>query len=382
MHPSLELMFGHLQGGLLWLSADGRLKYANAKARALGGFEAGQQLADGTLRRAVAAIGSGRHDRPIEMEYLPPAGEQRLLHATAAPALVKGDVFVFLEDAAPHGDALGLSNLMTVIRTDLTPPLEHLVQALDLLQQGRSNAVATEEAVKHGGAIVETLKRLVDLSELWTSDSLLANDRIEVWALLQQAWAQAQAFAQTRRLTVRLINQIAADALPVTYGSAFWIQRVVAESLQAALRAASPGATLDIELRQMGPRVLIVFRNSGMWPAAARQAVLLNDGQARLAPNAPRRVAPPIDAKDLIGLHLSERIIRLHGGLLREEHDDLGLRNFLIDLPTGAPGRLGGDDAAMDAAQAQRYAADLSALMARRRRAQPVSPGQPSPQGG
>ena len=33
-----------------------------------------------------------------------------------------------------------------------------------------------------------------------------------------------------------------------------------------------PTVTLDIELRQMGPRVLIVFRNSGMWPAAARDA--------------------------------------------------------------------------------------------------------------
>lgn len=376
MHPSLELMFGHLQGGLLWLSADGRMKYANAKARALGGFEAGQLLPDGTLRKAVAVIGSGRHDRPIEMEYLPPGGEQRLLHATAAPALVKGEVFVFLEEPAPHGDALALDNLMTVIRSDLTPPLEHLVRSLQLLQQNRTNAVATEEALEHGGVIVETLHRLVDLSQLWASDSLLASDRIAVWTLLQQTWAQSQAFAQTRRISVRLIEQFEAGQGPVVYGSESWIRRVVTESLQAALRAASPGATVDIELRQLGPRVLIVFRNSGMWPAAARDAVMLNDAQARPAAGAPRRVAPPIDAKDLIGLHLCERIIRLHGGLLREEQDELGLRNFLIDLPTGAPGREAGT--AMDAAQAQRYAADLSALMARRRKAQPIAPKEPA----
>jgi hypothetical protein len=54
----------------------------------------------------------------------------------------------------------------------------------------------------------------------------------------------------------------------------------------------------------------------------------------------------------------------LHGGQLREEEED-GMRNFLIDLPTGAPYRA--EDAAMDAAQAQRYAADLATLMARRR---------------
>ena len=53
-----------------------------------------------------------------------------------------------------------------------------------------------------------------------------------------------------------------------------------------------------------------------------------------------------------------------HGGQLREEHDD-GQRNFLIDLPTGAPFRP--EATAADIAQAQVYARDLAALMARRR---------------
>lgn len=372
MHPSLELIFSHLSGGLLWLGADGRIKYANARARQLAGLEVGQQLPDGTLKKAVAVIGSGRHDRPIDMEYLPAAGEQRLLHAQAAPAMTPGDVFVFLDEAAPHGEPLALDNLMTVIRTDLTAPLERLERSLKALRDGHANATAAEEALGQAHVLVDTLKRMVDLSDLWSSDSLLANDRLEVWGLLQQAWQQTQAFAETRRVTVRLVNQIARDEMPVTYGSEFWVRRVVTESLQAALRSAQTGATIDIELRQMGPRVLIVFRNSGMWPAAARNAVMLNDAQARRpAQMRPRGGSTPaqLNAKDLIGLHLCERIIRLHGGLLREEIDELGLRNFLIDLPTGAPGREL-NEAAMDAAQAQRYAADLSALMARRRKAQ------------
>lgn len=281
MHPSLELIFSHLSGGLLWLGADGRIKYANARARQLAGLEVGQQLPDGTLKKAVAVIGSGRHDRPIDMEYLPAAGEQRLLHAQAAPAMTPGDVFVFLDEAAPHGEPLALDNLMTVIRTDLTAPLERLERSLKALRDGHANATAAEEALGQAHVLVDTLKRMVDLSDLWSSDSLLANDRLEVWGLLQQAWQQTQAFAETRRVTVRLVNQIARDEMPVTYGSEFWVRRVVTESLQAALRSAQTGATIDIELRQMGPRVLIVFRNSGMWPAAARNAVMLNDAQAR-----------------------------------------------------------------------------------------------------
>ena len=108
MHPSMEIVFSHLTGGLLWLSADGAIKFANAKARQLSGFEAGQRLPECTLKKAVAVIGSGRHPKPIEMEYLPPAGEARLLRAQAAPALTAGEVFVFLDEAAPHGEPLAL----------------------------------------------------------------------------------------------------------------------------------------------------------------------------------------------------------------------------------------------------------------------------------
>ena len=111
---------------------------------------------------------------------------------------------------------------------------------------------------------------------------------------------------------------------------------------------------------------------SGMWPAAERNAVMLNDANVRRPAGKAVSAAPPVAAKDLIGLHLCERIIRLHGGLLREELDDVGLRNFLIHLPTGAPGREAGA-MALDAAQAQRYASDLSALMARRRKTQPAT---------
>lgn len=372
MHPSLELVFSHLAGGLLWLSADGALKFVNTKATRLSGFQAGQVLPDCMLKKAIAVVGSGRHPKPIEMEYLPPAGEGRLLHAKVAPALSPGDVFVFLDEAAPHGEPLALDNLMTVIRTDLTAPLDRLQRGLQRVKDGDADLDSVTDSAEQAAGIVETLKRMVDLSSLWSSDSLLATDRIEVWSVMQEAWRHVQPFAESRKLTVRLVNQIPEDTMPVTYGSDFWVRRVVAESLQAALRAAGTGATLDIELRQMGPRVLIVFRNSGMWPAAARDAVTLNDGKAPRAASAARPAAAQVNAKDLIGLHLCERIIRLHGGLLREEKDGDGMRNFLIDLPTGAPGRET-HDAQMDAAQAQRYASDLSALMARRRKTQPAA---------
>jgi len=50
---------------------------------------------------------------------------------------------------------------------------------------------------------------------------------------------------------------------------------------------------------------------------------------------------------------------------MREETVD-GVRTLMIDLPTGAPHQP--DQSQLDVAQAQQYARDLAALMARARR--------------
>jgi hypothetical protein len=78
-----------------------------------------------------------------------------------------------------------------------------------------------------------------------------------------------------------------------------------------------------------------------------------------------------LKGRDYIGLRLARQIVALHGGALREENES-GVRNFLIDLPTGAPHRL--EQTQLDIAQAQQYAKDLSALMARARKRNAPAP--------
>lgn len=368
VNPTLSLLFEGLRDGLIWSSASGQIKFANTRAVELCGLKAGQDLPEGRLRKAVQVIAAGKLDNPLEMEFEPPPGARPLLHARVMAALTPGDAFVFLSPPALYGEPLALANLMTVIRTELGGQLKRLENSLDAARQG-ADVGRLGEAIEQSKAVTDTLARLTDLSAIWASESLLADDRIEAWKLLQEVWEQARPFAESRKVSVRMISRMEATTSPIIYGSEFWIRRVMVESLQSALRAAGNGATLDIEMRQMGPRVLVVFRNSGMWAAQARGAVILNDAAARPDASKPAPPRPSVDPKDLIGLALCERILALHGGQLREEVDD-GLRNFLIDLPTGAPHRAE-FDATLDSAQAQRYAADLSALMARGRRPRP-----------
>jgi len=97
---------------------------------------------------------------------------------------------------------------------------------------------------------------------------------------------------------------------------------------------------LDIEHRQLGPRAVVVFRDSGVFDTrdVRSEAIQIGTGQ-KPAPGAKT-------AKPMLGAR-----------------EQIGMRDFLIDLPTGAPHRA--DEAAIDVAQAQQCARDLSALMTR-----------------
>ena len=208
--------------------------------------------------------------------------------------------------------------------------------------------------------VLQTLRKLIDLASVWGSSSLLANDRIELWSLLKEVWTEVEPMAVQRGLKVRFRASGTSDKQTALYGSHEWLKRVFVECMEAAVRAGRGGATLEIEHRQMGPRALVVFRDCGAFaPPPTQDAVAMP-----AAPRGKAAPAPRMAARDQIGLKLCRHIVSLHGGQLREEEEG-GLRNFLIDLPTGAPHR--NDHSQLDVAQAQQYARDLAALMSRAR---------------
>lgn len=347
MHATLAELLENFKAGLLWVQKDGVVRYANADAVARTGLSPGRKLYDPDLLRAVANAVSQQAVAQVQsagaLAGAAKGGAE--LRCRVLPGLARDDAFVLI--AADHGEhGVAFDNLLSVVRSDLRDPLR---------------AARTTLAGEPRGAVdevLDVLDKLVDLADLWASDALLTSDRIEPWPLLQEVWQQVAPLARQRSVTVRFVaHQKEAGDLAAIYGSETWLRRVFQETLSEAVRAARPGDTLDIDYRQMGPRALIVFRDCGAFAAGHSAAVKL-DARATAGGR--------IDAaRQHIGLKLCQHIVSLHGGRLREELED-GLRNFLIDLPTGAPHRAEGGQ--LDIAQAQRYAHDLAALMARARR--------------
>ncbi len=355
MHATLAELLENFKTGLLWVQKDGVVRYANADAGALTGLSPGRRLYDPDLLRAVAQAVATQSVAQLRTPAAQGSGRAGAeLRCRVLPGLSRDDAFVLLsDDGSAHGAAF--DNLLAVVRTDLRDPLRAARNAL----QGGEAVVATPLAA-HVDEVLSVLDKLVDLADLWASDALLDTDRIEPWPLLQDVWREVAPLAAHRSITVRFdAHQRAAGELAAIYGSEAWLRRVFLECLEQAVRAARPGDTLDIDYRQLGPRALIVFRDCGAFAGTSPGAVELPSG---------RGSAPAVraDARAQIGFKLCQHIVALHGGRLREEMDG-GLRNFLIDLPTGAPHR--SDAAQLDIAQAQQYARDLAALMARARHA-------------
>lgn len=356
MHASLAELLEHLNLGLLWVTRDGVVRFANGEAVQRTGLVAGRKLYDPDLMRAVAISVAGQVPRTATAAGSSPDGGSPL-RCRVIPGLAQDDAFVLISADPRQDDGSGFDSLLQAIRSDLREPLQKAQTTLSEVAATEPEPAALDALLDDVSQVLSVVDKLVDLADLWNSGALLATDRVELWPLLQQVWAETEPLAMDRGVKVHFRARADAASLPTLYGSERWLKRVLQECLDAAVRGTRRGASLVIEHRQMGPRALIVFRKSGVF--AMRSTAEAMDLSSSMHPGRPVP-SPQLSAREQIGFKLCRHIVSLHGGYLREEMDD-GVRNFIIDLPTGAPHHDAQQQ--LDIAQAQRYASDLAALM-------------------
>ena len=196
--------------------------------------------------------------------------------------------------------------------------------------------------------------RIHKLSDVWTSNKLIDNERIELWNLVQTVWEQVRPFAQRRGITVVFRSLQDVQDLPTIYGSKFWLTKAIEECLQMVVRMSKDRASITVEHKQLGPRALINIHNSSGFDKNLSNSTVLGSIKKDVASRA---------RQNFIGVELAQHILAIHGGSLREDKSE---NQFIIDVPTGAPMNM--DAAQLEIQQARRYAEDLAALMARSRK--------------
>jgi hypothetical protein len=262
-----------------------------------------------------------------------------------------------LDDLAPV-PAGGGDLLLPLVRSDLLGPLRRAHAALRLVRE-TGDDLAAAALTDEIDMLLQSLDKLVDLAAAPPVDAALASERVLLWTLLQEAWAEVEPLALARGVQVRFTVPGDPSALPSMFGSQAWLHRLFTECLEAGLRASAPGAVLDVEHVQAGTRALVVFRDCAPFQAAGAEP---GDGAM---------------AREHIAQRLCQQIVQLHGGQLRRE-TERGVTDLLIDLPTGAPHQR--DESHLVIAQAQRLAAEREALRERaeKRRAAADNPNRPA----
>lgn len=349
MNPSLTELLENLKPGLLWVSSEGVVRYANSTARERTGLASGRRVLHAELSRAIGAAAVARVPREVAVSGLGDAaadGERAPLLCRVIPGLERDDAFVFIAAADELDDGSAYETLMHALRVDLHEPLRAAQAALAVAREadGAGDGLEIEALLDRIQDLLHVTERLGDLGRLWDRGSVLADERIELWPLLQQVWGEVEPVAQRRCVEVRFSSQSDTHELATLYGSARWIRRVFVECIEGAVRRAEPGRAVDIEHHQAGTRVRIVFRHTGLFESKG---------------------SAPAHGREAIVLRLCRQVLGLHGGRFEELHQD-GRRHLVIELPTGAPHQT--DQAALGLAQAQHYARDLAALMSRARR--------------
>ena len=379
MSTALARFLDALGDEILLLTGEGRVRFANRAARDLPGIAAGVPVPWPEILRHVEGVAHGYARPPITASLDGEGGAHRT--ATLLDGFAGQDLLLVLHDdieAAAYRNVT--ENLFQFLRTELHASFDALAtsaevvaKALPVTQDGETLHEIVTTARARAAELETRLEKLTLLGDLVSHDRLQTDERIVLSELIAQAWARVSPIAQAA--DVRLSTVGVSEALPPVYGSDAWLTRALAELLENAVRASGRKTQVEVDAHQESRYVHLTVRDFGHSPVPRRHGraylpfvTALEPESAKPSSKAP--AAPKPKAGLGVGLALVERVLELHGGHLRvgDPHDDCTA--FVMELPTGAP------HAAVPGVQleqAQRYAVDMAALLARQQAAKAVA---------
>lgn len=362
MNNAFRLLFDQIHSGVVWIGRNGHVRYANKAAVQMTPFMLDQPLIDPHANRAVRDAIQGLVQLPYKFELRTQESNPDIVTAVVIPAPVGNDLMLVLNNVSrEQWFNFALENLIRYFEADLAQPIDLLMKDLTQIHTGADRLLprSVEQMTAHSAELSTKLGLLRDLVKVFGSGAIQCNDRLSMSQLLKNAQASLAPLLSERNVKLDVSNSAADDL--IVYGSEAWLPRAIEEFVDHAVRAASPGAVIQLTLSGTGARVVLRSRNRGFVSDRDRRKAFVPFGVG----DDPRQATPRI------GMALARLVVEEHGGSVRIEDDD-DMVDFVLELPAGAPAA---QEAQLSAAQAQRYAHDMAKLMSRvgqqRRKADP-----------
>jgi len=367
MNPQMKRLFHTVRDGLFIVSREADVHFANEAALRLIPATLGHRIPNPDIERMVKSVVSGYtalpHAEDIELgsDCLVADADVIRAHLMASP--VGTDLVVILHNLTESQFFdTAMSNFSSLIQRECGSDMDALSSALEALEQQIDTADAGQiahlrAAVKKAGhSVFDTVGKLAGLAALSDGEALVAEERIVVAAWLSRTAEYCRRVANERQVRILIDSKV--EDLPPVYGSEKWLDRVLIECIDNAVRYGAQGSEVYLAAFAQGQHVRISVRNMGAAgvPAHLRQRLLRPLFRGK---NASVAGEPGLG----LGLSLAKQVVELHGGRLVIDQPETDEIECAIEMPTGAPKN---DSRQLDLEQAQRYARDLAQLMQRR----------------
>lgn len=356
MNEAFRQLFDQVKSGVVWVQRDGTVRYANKAAVQMTPVMLGQPMMDPVADRTIKAGAQGMLKLPFQFELTTQEAHPDSIRAVLIGAPVGNDLMVVLNNVSEERwYSQALENLIGYIEAEMAHPIEALAQKLpqiaQLLQrQGSSQELAA--LVEDATSLSAKLGKLRDLVSVFGESAIQRDERILLSDLLRRAVGEVMPAARARNITLSLSGM--SEELPAIYGSAHWLSKAMSEYLEQSVRSAQSGDLIELSIQAVGARVNVRARNQGLF-------VSHHERRGAFVPFGVGDTGKSGEARQGIGLALSQRILEQHGGCVRIE-DEFDSVDFVLELPAGAPST---QDAQLSVEQAHRYARDMSELLAR-----------------
>lgn len=356
MNEAFRQLFDQIKSGIVWVQRDGIVKYANKAAVQLTPCMLGRPFLDPKLDRTIKSAGQDLIRMPFLFDITTDEASPDTIRAVVLPAPVGADLMLVLNNVSEERwYASALKNLIGYVEAEMAAPMATLVHRLPAVAQlvgGDADRSEVKALIDDASAMSVKLGKLKDLVSVFGQGAMQKDDRIVMTDIVKRALKDIQTMAETKQVTVSVSGM--AQELPAVYGSEPWLAKAMGEYLEYAVLNAKPGSGIDISIKPMGTRVVIRTRNQGMFLSS-------HDRRSAFVPFGSGTDQKASGERPQIGLALSARIIEQHGGTVRIE-DEFDSVDFVMEIPAGAPVV---QDAQLSVEQAQRYARDMSSLLAR-----------------
>lgn len=366
MNDAFRQLFDQVKSGVIWMQRNGVVRYANKAAVQMTPVMLGQVLMDPVADRTVKAAGQDMLKLPFQFELTTLESSPDTIRAVVIGAPVGTDLMLVLNNVSEERwYSQALENLIGYIEAEMAHPIEALAQKLPQIARLVQEQGATGELaglVNDATTLSTKLGKLRDLVSVFGESAIQRDERILLPDLVRQAVNEVMPGAVARNITLALSGMD--EDLPAVYGSSHWLSKAMSEYLEQSIRSAQPGGLIQLSIQAVGTRVMVRARNQGLF-------ISNHERRGAFVPFGVGDSSQPPAGRRGIGLALSQRILEQHGGSVRIE-DEFDSVDFVLEIPAGAPAS---QDAQLSVEQAQRYARDMSQLMARsmsKRLQQPV----------